>query len=65
MEYHVFVTEPQMVVVNAESEEEAIEMVRKQALAQNPRSIATYSVAKEAVIIEKEKEEEIKQEDPA
>jgi hypothetical protein len=65
MEYFVFVTEPQMVVVNAESEEEAIEMVRKQVLAQNPRSIATYSVAQEAVIIEEEKEEEIKQEDPA
>lgn len=65
MEYFVFVTEPQMVVVNAESEEEAIEMVRKQVLAQNPRSIATYTVAQEAVIIEEEKEEEIKQEDPA
>ena len=65
MEYHVFVTEPQMVVVNAESEEEAIEMVRKQVLTQNPRSIATYSVAQEVVIIEEEKEEEIKQEDPA
>lgn len=65
MEYHVFVMEPQMVVVNAESEEEAIEKVRKQVLAQNPRSIATYSVAQEAVIIEEEKQEEIKQEDPA
>ena len=65
MEYFVFVTEPQMVVVNAESEEEAIEMVRKQVLAQNPRSIATYSVAQEVVIIEEAKEEEIKQEDPA
>lgn len=52
MEYFVFVTEPQMVVVNAESEEEAIEMVRKQVLAQNPRSIATYTVAQEAVIVE-------------
>lgn len=65
MEYHVFVTEPQMVVVNAESEEAAIEMVRKQVLAQNPRSIATYSVAQEVVIVEEKKEEEIKQEDPA
>lgn len=65
MEYHVFVMEPQMVVVNAESEEEAIEKVRKQVLAQNPRSIATYSIAQEAVIIEEEKQEEIKQEDPA
>ena len=65
MEYHVFVTEPQMVVVNAESEEDAIEMVRKQVLAQNTRSIAKYSVAQEAIIIEEKKEEEIKQEDPA
>ena len=65
MEYFVFVTEPQMVVVNAESEEEAIEMVRKQVLAQNPRSIATYTVAQEAIIAEEKKEEEIKQEDPA
>ena len=65
MEYFVFVTEPQMVVVNAESEEEAIEMVRKQVLAQNPRSVATYSVAREIIITEEVKEEEIKQEDPA
>ena len=65
MEYFVFVTEPQMVVVNAESEEEAIEMVRKQVLAQNPRSVATYSVAQEIVITEEKKEEEIKQEDSA
>lgn len=65
MKYIVFITEPQTVEVEAENEEAAIEMVRKQVLAQNPRSIATYSVAQEAVIIEEEKEEEIKQEDPA
>ena len=65
MKYTVFITEPQSVEVEAETEEQAIEMVRKQVLAQNPRSIATYTVAQEAVIVEEEKEEEIKQEDPA
>ena len=65
MKYTVFITEPQTVEVEAENEEEAIEMVRKQVLAQNPRSIATYSVAQEVAIIEEEKQEEIKQEDPA
>ena len=64
MKYTVFITEPQTVEVEAESEEAAIEMVRKQVLAQNPRSIATYSVAQEIAIIEEEKQEEIKQEDP-
>ena len=65
MKYTVFITEPQTVEVEAENEDAAIELVRKQVLAQNPRSIATYSVAQEAIIIEEKKEEEIKQEDPA
>lgn len=65
MKYNILITEPQMVEIEAESEEQAIELIKKQVLAQNPRSIATYSVAQEAVIIEEEKEEEIKQEELA
>ena len=65
MKYIVFIEEPQTVEVEAETEEQAIDMVQKQILAQNPRSIARLSIVREAVIIEEEKEEEIKQEDPA
>lgn len=48
----VIIEDPQMVEVEAESEEQAIEQVQKQILAQNPRSIARLSVAQEAKIVE-------------
>ena len=52
MKYMVIIEDPQMVEVEAESEEQAIEQVQKQILAQNPRSIARLSVAQEAKIVE-------------
>ena len=52
MKYIVIIEDPQMVEIEAESEEQAIEQVQKQILAQNPRSIARLSVAREAKIVE-------------
>ena len=65
MKYNILITEPQMVEVEAESEEQAIELIKAQVLVQNPRSIASYVVTQEAVIIEEHKEDDIKQENPA
>lgn len=65
MKYNVLITEFQNIEIEAESEDAAIELVKKQVLAQNPRSIATYSVAQEISIIEEIKGEEIKQEELA
>lgn len=52
MKYIVVIEDPQMVEVEAESETQAIEQVQKQILAQNPRSIARLSVAREIIIVE-------------
>ena len=52
MKYIVFIEEPQTVEVEAETEEQALDMVQKQILAQNPRSIARLSIVREARIVE-------------
>ena len=57
MKYIVFIEEPQTVEVEAETEEQALDMVQKQILAQNPRSIARVSIVREAIIVENQETE--------